>query len=75
MSSVPASVLAPAPEHEPAPKNRDMAMRPTLEWPVEEGALYTVMMLDTGIERLEGLQYIHWMVENIPGNEVRSVVN
>ena len=47
-----------------------MAMRPTLEWPVEEGALYTVMMLDTGIERLEGLQYIHWMVENIPGNEV-----
>ena len=46
-------------------------MRPTLEWPVEEGALYTVMMLDTGIERLEGLQYIHWMVENIPGNEVR----
>lgn len=52
-----------------------MAMRPTLEWPVEEGALYTVMMLDTGIERLEGLQYIHWMVENIPGNEVRSLVN
>ena len=48
-----------------------MAMRPTLEWPVEEGALYTVMMLDTGIERLEGLQYIHWMVENIPGNKVR----
>ena len=46
-------------------------MRPTLEWPVEEGALYTVMMLDTGIERLEGLQYIHWMVENIPRNEVR----
>ena len=52
-----------------------MAMRPTLEWPVEEGALYTVMMLDTGIERLEGLQYIHWMVENIPGNEVKCLAD
>ena len=52
-----------------------MAMRPTLEWPVEESALYTVMMLDTGIERLEGLQYIHWMVENIPGNEVRCLLD
>ena len=50
-------------------------MRPTLEWPVEEGALYTVMMLDTGIERLEGLQYIHWMVENIPGNEVKCLAD
>ena len=50
-------------------------MRPTLEWPVEESALYTVMMLDTGIERLEGLQYIHWMVENIPGNEVRCLLD
>ena len=52
-----------------------MAMRPTLEWPVEEGALYTVMMLDTGIERLEGLQYIHWMVENVPGNEVKCLAD
>ena len=52
-----------------------MAMRPTLEWPVEEGALYTVMMLDTGIERLEGLQYIHWMVENVPGNEVKFLAD
>ena len=45
-------------------------MRPTLSWPVDEGALYTVMILDEGIERLEGAQYIHWMVKNVPGNMV-----
>ena len=49
-----------------------MAQRPLLQWPTEQGALYTVMMLDEGIERLGGLQYVHWMVENVPGNMVRN---
>ena len=38
-----------------------------MSWPSEPGALYTVMMVDEGIERLQGRQYIHWLVENVPG--------
>merc|ERR1712179_17536 len=32
---------------------------------VESGALYTVFFIDHGIERLEGLQYVHWLVTNV----------
>ena len=47
-----------------------MFQRPVLRWPTEPGALYTVVMVDEGIERLQGRQFIHWMVENVPGNMV-----
>ena len=33
-------------------------------------ALYTVMIVDEGIERLEGKQFIHWLVTNVPGSDV-----
>ena len=33
-------------------------------------SLYTVMIVDEGIERLEGKQFIHWLVTNIPGNSI-----
>jgi hypothetical protein len=48
-----------------------MLTRPTLRWPYRRGALYTVMMLDEGVDSLNGSQYIHWLVENVPGNKVR----
>ena len=47
-----------------------MFHRPVLRWPAEAGALYTVVMVDEGIERLQGRQFIHWMVENVPSNMV-----
>ena len=43
----------------------DMIRRPNMKWPVEEGALYTVMIIDFGIERFMGDQYFHWMVANV----------
>jgi len=48
----------------------DMMDRPQMEWEAEEGALYTVMIVDEGIERLQpdGLQYMHWVVTNVPGS-------
>ena len=52
-----------------------MGERPSLLWRTEPGALYTVMMVDEGIERLEGKQYIHWLVENIPGTMVRHLIH
>jgi len=61
----------------------NMLSRPNLKWKPERGALYTIMLIDFGIERLEGLQYFHWMVTNVPngfsvayGDEVRkSIIN
>ena len=52
-----------------------MGERPSLLWRTEPGALYTVMMVDEGIERLEGKQYIHWLVENVPGTMVGQTVS
>ena len=43
----------------------EMLEKPVLGWKTEEGALYTIFMLDYGIERLEGLQYYHWMMANV----------
>jgi len=59
----------------------DMISRPTLSWATEPGALYTIMQVDFGIERLEGLQFFHWLITNVPagnsvilGDEVKSYV-
>merc|ERR1712088_554108 len=47
-----------------------MTTRPKLTWPTEAGALYTVMVIDAGIQRVLPKVYLHWMVTNIPGNSV-----
>merc|ERR1711971_829670 len=47
-----------------------MKERPRLTWPAEAGALYTVMVIDAGIQRVLPKVYLHWMVTNIPGNSV-----
>ena len=47
-----------------------MTTRPRLTWPAEAGALYTVMVIDAGIQRVLPKVYLHWMVTNIPGNSV-----
>ena len=46
------------------------------------GSLYTILMVDEGIERLGPAQYFHWAVENVPstgewwrGQEVQSITN
>jgi len=59
----------------------DMMSRPNLRWEAERGALYTIVLVDNGIERLEGQQYFHWLVSNVPngysvasGDEVNRYV-
>ena len=44
----------------------NMIQRPKLKFASEPGALYTVMIIDFGIERFMGDQYFHWMVANVP---------
>merc|ERR1712071_377850 len=41
-------------------------------YPTEPDSLYTVMMADVsiGVEGMEGAQYFHWIVENVPGTMV-----
>ena len=43
----------------------EMLEKPVLGWNTEEGALYTIFILDYGIERLGGLQYYHWIMANV----------
>jgi hypothetical protein len=43
-----------------------------LRWDSERGALYTVMLLDAGISRLLPKMYVHWMVTNIPANNIQN---
>ena len=40
--------------------------RPRLWWRTRPGRLYTVIIVDTGIAALQGAQYFHWAVVNIP---------
>ena len=40
--------------------------RPRLWWRTKPGRLYTVIIVDTGIAALQGAQYFHWSVVNIP---------
>ena len=60
--------------------SEDMLEKPTLTWDTESGALYTIFIVDFGIERLEGLQWVHWLVTNVKdgasvdqGDEVRRM--
>jgi len=47
----------------------DMLETPSMKWKAEEGALYTIIMIDFGITRLGGLQYYHWMVSNVASGD------
>merc|ERR1719483_595534 len=42
-------------------KTENMLEKPALNWATENGALYTIFFIDFGIERLEGLQWVHWL--------------
>ena len=45
-----------------------MKERPSVKWSANPGDLFTVMILDEGIASLNGQQYAHWLVTNVPGN-------
>lgn len=49
-----------------------MKDRPTLSWSADRSSLYTVMIVDEGVASLNGMQYIHWIMTNIPGNDILS---
>ena len=42
-----------------------MLKPPVLDWNAKSGELYTIFLIDFGIERLEGLQWVHWLVSNV----------
>jgi len=43
-----------------------------MRWGSEYGALYTVMLLDAGISRVLPKMYVHWMLTNVPGNNIQQ---
>lgn len=49
-----------------------MTDRPTMRWTYDPSALYTILCIDEGIPALQppNLQFIHWMVSNVPGDRV-----
>merc|ERR1712110_174430 len=48
-----------------------LTSRPQMSWPIDDdNALYTVLIVDNGIEQLLPNQFIHWLVTNIPGNSI-----
>jgi len=47
-----------------------MKERPTLSWDAKDDDMYTVMIVDGGIERLLPKTYLHWLVMNVPGSKV-----
>jgi len=51
-----------------------MRQRPTLSWKAEQDEMYTVMIVDGGIERLLPETYLHWLVMNVPGDKVEEGV-
>ena len=51
--------------------NEDMNRTPMFKWDSEPGSLYTILINDFGIERLQGAQFFHWLVTNVP--DPRSV--
>jgi len=48
----------------------DMFERPVLSFDAEADALYTVMIVDNGIEALGGMQWFHWLKSNVPGSDL-----
>jgi len=49
-----------------------MTDRPTMRWTYDPSALYTIICIDEGIPDLQpaNLQFIHWLVSNVPGDKV-----
>ena len=52
-----------------------MMQRPEVTYPTEPNTLYTIIMADHGKldatgDLPEGIQYFHWIVENVPGTMV-----
>ena len=44
-----------------------MKDRPSVKWSGNTGDLFTIMIIDEGIAFLNGQQYAHWLVTNVPG--------
>jgi len=49
-----------------------MTTKPKLSWEAERGALYSVVLLDAGIKRVQPQVFFHWGVTNIPGNKINQ---
>ena len=45
-----------------------MKDRPSVKWSGASGDLFTIMILDEGIDFLNGQQYVHWLVTNVPAD-------
>ena len=45
-----------------------MRDRPSISWSAKPSDLFTIMILDEGIASLDGQQYAHWVVTNVPGD-------
>ena len=45
-----------------------MRDRPSVSWSADQTDLFTIMILDEGIAFLNGQQYAHWVVTNVPGD-------
>ena len=45
-----------------------MKDRPSITWSAQSSDLFTIMILDEGIAFLNGQQYAHWVVTNVPGD-------
>ena len=46
----------------------NMRDRPQVTWSSGDSGLFTIMILDEGISFLNGQQYAHWLVTNVPGS-------
>ncbi|RWS24317.1 phosphatidylethanolamine binding protein-like isoform 1 [Leptotrombidium deliense] len=50
---------------------------PTLNWPKEDGAMYTVVMVDPDApsrQRPTAAEWLHWLVINIQGNAKEEII-
>ena len=45
-----------------------MKDRPHISWSAQTTDLFTIMIIDEGIAFLNGRQYVHWLVTNVPGD-------
>ena len=55
----------------------NMRDRPQVTWSSGDSGLFTIMILDEGISFLNGQQYAHWLVTNVPGsgNALEGIFN
>ena len=47
-------------------------VKPRFKWPVEEGALYTLLIEDNVLSTRPDSQFGHYLVVNVPGNDVSA---